>query len=98
MQLEKVYQAIMNGRAILITGSGAHSDVLTPDGKPFPSGIELAKTIYASCGIMNPENIWDIQDAADTFLEKKKQNYRDFQHHIVQNHKNFLIIPLVDFE
>ena len=51
MQLEKVYQAIMNGRAILITGSGAHSDVLTPDGKPFPSGIELAKTIYASCGI-----------------------------------------------
>ena len=46
MQLEKVYQAIMNGRAILITGSGAHSD-----GKPFPSGIELAKTIYASCGI-----------------------------------------------
>ena len=27
-----------------------------------------------------------------------KQNYRDFQHHIVQNHKNFLIIPLVDFE
>lgn len=71
MQLEKVYQAIMNGRAILITGSGAHGDVLTPDGKPFPSGIELAKTIYASCGIMNPENIWDIQDAADTFLEKK---------------------------
>ena len=73
MQLEKVYQAIMNGRAILITGSGAHGDVLTPDGKPFPSGIELAKTIYASCGIMNPENIWDIQDAADTFLERNQR-------------------------
>lgn len=71
MELEKVYQAIINGRAILITGSGAHSDVLTPDGKQFPSGIELAQTIYASCGIVNPENARDIQDAADTFLEKK---------------------------
>lgn len=71
MELERVYHAILNGRAILITGSGAHKDVLTPDGKDFPAGIDLAKTIYASCGIMNPENEWDIQDAADTFLEKK---------------------------
>lgn len=71
MELEKVYQAIMNGKAILITGSGAHVDVQTPDGKPFPSGVDLASTIYSSCGITNPENPWDIQDAADTFLEKK---------------------------
>ena len=70
MKLEKVYQAIINGNAMLITGSGAHMDVLTPDGKPFPSGIELSRTLYTSCGIMNPENPYDLQDAADTFLEK----------------------------
>ena len=46
MKLEKVYQAIINGNAMLITGSGAHMDVLTPDGKPFPSGIELSRTLY----------------------------------------------------
>lgn len=55
---------------MLITGSGAHMDVLTPDEKPFPSGIELSRTLYTSCGIMNPENPYDLQDAADTFLEK----------------------------
>ena len=36
----------------------------------------------------------ELLNLDDTFLEKKKQNYRDFQHHIVQNHRNFLIIPL----
>lgn len=71
MKLQEVYQAIINGRAILITGSGAHTEVMPPEGELFPSGIDLAKTIYQSCGISNPENPWDIQDATDTFLEKK---------------------------
>ena len=70
MELEKVFQAIMEGKAMLLTGSGAHMDILTPDGKAFPSGIDLARTIYSSCGIKNPENPYDLQDAADTFLEK----------------------------
>lgn len=71
MELEKVYQSIIDGKAMLITGSGAHTDVLTPDGCKFPSGIDLARTIYSACGITNPENPYDLQDAADTFLEKK---------------------------
>lgn len=71
MELEKVYQAIVDGKALLITGSGAHMGVLTPDGKEFPSGIDLSKAIYLSCGITNPENPYDLQDAADTFLEEK---------------------------
>ena len=70
MELEKVYQSIIDGKAMLITGSGAHTDVLTPDGCKFPSGIDLARTIYSACGITNPENPYDLQDAADTFLEK----------------------------
>lgn len=71
MELEKIYQAIMDGKALLITGSGAHADALTPDGEKFPSGIDLAKAIYSSCGITNPENPYDLQDAADTFLEER---------------------------
>lgn len=71
MELEKVYQAIMDGKALLITGSGAHEGALTPDGAKFPSGIDLAKAIYLSCGITKPENPYDLQDAADTFLEEK---------------------------
>lgn len=71
MELKKVYQAIIDGKALLITGSGAHADALTPDGKKFPSGIDLAKAIYLSCGITEPENPYDLQDAADTFLEEK---------------------------
>jgi hypothetical protein len=70
MELEKVYQAIMDGKALLITGSGAHASALTPDGTSFPSGIDLARAIYSSCGITNPENPYDLQDAADTFLER----------------------------
>lgn len=71
MELTKIYQAIIDGRALLITGSGAHATALTPDGMKFPSGIDLAKAIYSSCGITNPENPYDLQDAADTFLEER---------------------------
>lgn len=74
MDLEKIYQAIVDGKALLITGSGAHIGALTPDGMEFPSGIDLAKAIYLSCGITNPENPYDLQDAADTFLEEKSEN------------------------
>lgn len=71
MELEKVYQAIVDGKALLITGSGAHASALAPDGTKFPSGIDLARAIYLSCGVVNPENPYDLQDAADTFLEEK---------------------------
>ena len=34
MELQKVYQAIINGRAILLTGSGAHMSAVGMDEKP----------------------------------------------------------------
>lgn len=71
MELEKVYQAIISGRAMLITGSGAHVTALDVDGEKFPSGIGLATRLYTDCGISNPENPYDLQDAADTYLENK---------------------------
>lgn len=69
MKKEQVFKNILNGKAILITGSGAHLDVTTPDNGPFPSGISLSKEIYKECGIDNPENPWDLQDATDTYTE-----------------------------
>jgi len=69
MNKEKVFQSILNGTAILITGSGAHCGALNAEGSPFPSGTELAKEIYGFCGIDTPENPWDLQDASDTYVE-----------------------------
>ena len=69
MELEKVYQAIIQGRAMLITGSGAHLTALDINGDKFPSGVTLAKKLYEACGIMKPENPYDLQDAADSYLE-----------------------------
>lgn len=70
IDMEKVFQSILNGKAIIITGSGAHLNVVTPNNDPFPSGISLAKEIYKECGIDNPENSWDLQDATETYMEK----------------------------
>ena len=67
---EAIFKSILDGSAILITGSGAHHGVLTPDGKPFPSGVELSERIYSQCGILKPEKSWDLQDATDTYIEK----------------------------
>lgn len=71
MENEKIYESIINGKAILITGSGAHLDVKDPNGNDFPSGASLAKRLYNSVGIVNPENPWDLQDASESFLEKR---------------------------
>lgn len=56
MELEKIYQAIITGRAMLITGSGAHMTALGMNGEKFPSGVALAERLYKSAGIVNPEN------------------------------------------
>ena len=71
MELQEVYQAIINGRAILLTGSGAHMSAVRMDEKPFPSGVSLAEKLYKACGIEDPDNVADLQDAADTYLEVK---------------------------
>ena len=46
MELEKIYQAIITGRAMLITGSGAHITALGMNGEKFPSGVALAERLY----------------------------------------------------
>ena len=50
MELEKIYQAIITGRAMLITGSGAHMTALGMNGEKFPSGVALAERLYKSAG------------------------------------------------
>ena len=52
MELEKIYQAIITGRAMLITGSGAHMTALGMNGEKFPSGVALAERLYKSAGIV----------------------------------------------
>lgn len=74
MELEKIYQAIITGRAMLITGSGAHMTVLGMNGEKFPSGVALAEKLYKACGITKPENPYDLQDAADSYLETKSSD------------------------
>lgn len=71
MENDKIYENIINGKAILITGSGAHLDVEDPNGNVFPSGARLANKLYGAIGIKNPENPWDLQDASESFLERK---------------------------
>ena len=69
MKKEDVFKSILKGTAVLITGSGAHLDVKTPNNDDFPSGVNLAKQLYKLSNIDNPENPWDLQDAAETFQE-----------------------------
>lgn len=68
--MEKIYRNILNGNAILITGSGAHMTVKNHNGENFPSGVNLAKKVYELCGVEAPDNEYDLQDATDTFVEK----------------------------
>ena len=70
MKKEEIYASILNGTAILITGSGAHLSVKNSFGQPFSSGVNLSKKLYEKCGISDPEDPKDLQDAAETFLER----------------------------
>lgn len=71
MNTKDIYQKILNGRAIIIAGSGINIDVKDCDGNDFLTGSRLAERIYEECGISNPDNKWDLQDASQTYLEKK---------------------------
>ena len=70
MENKDIFDSILRGTAILITGSGAHLDVETPNGDKLPSGIMLAEKLYELCGINDPENKYDLQDASETYLER----------------------------
>ena len=69
MENQEIFNSIISGNAVLITGSGAHLDVKTPHGEPFPSGVHLASQLYNQCDIDHPEAPWDLQDAAETYQE-----------------------------
>ena len=69
MENQDIFNSILRGNAVLITGSGAHLNVKTPHGERFPSGVNLASQLYNLCGIDHPENPWDLQDAAETYQE-----------------------------
>lgn len=92
MEKEQVFKSILAGTAILITGSGAHMSVMTPDGEEFPSGYMLSKELYRLCGIENPDDPWDLQDASDTYLDKFSSDK------LVETIKNLLTVGTIQQE
>lgn len=70
MELEQVYQLICEGKAILITGSGAHLGAKAPLGKKFITGSQLASELYSKVGIDDPSNPYDLKDASEVFIEE----------------------------
>ena len=69
MELKEVFEKVKSGRAVLITGSGAHMKAIGADGKEFPSGPQLSERLYHKCGIYSPDDPGDLQDSSETFLE-----------------------------
>lgn len=69
MNTKDVYSEILNGNAVLITGSGANVEVKNHEGDDFPVGTKLPMLLYKECGIENPDDPYDLQDASQTFLE-----------------------------
>lgn len=68
---DKILNSILDGRSLLITGSGINNGVKNLSGNNFSQGKELTMKIYSACGIDNPEDEYDLQDATQTFLERK---------------------------
>lgn len=92
MHKDEAFKRILEGKAIVITGSGAHLGVMTPNNEQFPSGISLAKDIYGECGINSPENPWDLQDATDTYIEMFSEDK------LIQTIKKKLIVGKIEEE
>lgn len=68
MDLEIGIKHILDGDAVIIMGAGASYGAKNPFGA-FPSGTSLAEELYKKCSIV-PDNKNDLQDAAQSFLEK----------------------------
>lgn len=71
MDKRQMYQKILDGKAVLIAGSGINMGVKGCDGKNLLTGCELAEKMYMECGITDPDDKYDLQDAAQTYLETK---------------------------
>lgn len=68
-KLEQAFQAIFDGKALLITGAGANFGTLNIDDEQLPNGPSLAKTLYELAGEDDPEKEDDLQDAAENYIE-----------------------------
>lgn len=69
MELTEVFEKVKSGRAILITGSGAHMKAIGANGKEFPSGTQLSERLYHECGNFSPDDPGDLQDSSEMYLE-----------------------------
>ena len=74
MDKREIFDEILSGNAVLLTGSGVNVGVKNHEGDDFPVGTELAMLLYKECGIINPDDPNDLQDASQTFLEKKSSS------------------------
>lgn len=74
MNIKEIYKEILSGNTVLITGSGANVGVKNHNGDAFPVGSALPELLYKQCGINAPDNPYDLQDASETFLERKTAN------------------------
>lgn len=70
MELGQVYQLICKGKAMLITGSGAHLNAKAPFGEKYVTGSQLASELYSKVGIDDPSNKYDLKDAAEVFIDQ----------------------------
>ena len=59
----RYFNSILRGNAVLITGSGAHLNVMTPHGEMFPSGVNLLVNyiIYVVLTIQRSHGICRMQ-------------------------------------
>lgn len=71
MKEQEIYSEILNGNAVLIAGSAINIGVMNHDKHKFPIGNDLSMMLYKACGIMNPDNEYDLQDASQTYQEQK---------------------------
>jgi hypothetical protein len=72
MDLNESLKSILDGRGMLLVGSGASIGALNSFGSQLPSGSELAQIIYAECDIPNGDN--NLQEAASLYIDFKSPN------------------------
>ena len=68
MELIDGIKHIIDGNAVVIMGAGASYGAENAFGE-FPSGANLAKDLYALCGIV-PDDEKDLQDASQSYEEQ----------------------------
>ena len=65
--LDKAVRSILDGNALLLTGSGAAYGAKNESGKTMPVGTELARLLLSECNEFPSD---DLRDAADTYEQK----------------------------